>query len=169
MTTAAGVERELGWALTTVMKSYLRVAGESLGGVPGGPRGYLVLAAIGRGELGTQVALAQHLGVDRTMMTYLLDDLEEAGLVERRPDPADRRARRVTLTAGGLTRLAELRCSLRLAEESLLGALAEEERTALREMLYRLAEAMAPSNPCELARELEEQTAASVRSRRRRR
>ena len=31
-------------------------------------------------------------------MTYLLDDLEAAGLVERRPDPTDRRARRVAPT-----------------------------------------------------------------------
>jgi DNA-binding MarR family transcriptional regulator len=34
-------------------------------------------------------------------MTYLLDSLAEAGLVERRPDPADRRARRIVATARG--------------------------------------------------------------------
>ena len=34
-------------------------------------------------------------------MTYLLDDLEKAGLIERRPDPADRRARRIAATASG--------------------------------------------------------------------
>jgi DNA-binding MarR family transcriptional regulator len=68
------------------------MSGEAVAEVPGGPRGYLVLASLGRGEPSTQVALAQHLGVDRTMMTYLLDDLEDAGLVQRRPDPADRRA-----------------------------------------------------------------------------
>jgi hypothetical protein len=34
-----------------------------------------VLAAATRGEPGSQLALAQHLGVDRTVMTYLVDDL----------------------------------------------------------------------------------------------
>jgi len=34
---------------------------------------------------------AQQLGIDRTVMTHLLDDLERADLGERRPAPADRR------------------------------------------------------------------------------
>ena len=37
-------------------------------------------------------------------MTYLLDDLEQAGLIERRPEPADRRARRVVATDAGRAR-----------------------------------------------------------------
>ena len=82
MSTPTSVEKELGWALGTVVRNYLRMAGEALAEVPGGPRGYLVLAALGRGEPSTQAALAEHLGVDRTMMTYLLDDLEDAGLEE---------------------------------------------------------------------------------------
>jgi DNA-binding MarR family transcriptional regulator len=40
-------------------------------------------------------------------MTYLLDDLEAASLIERRPDPADRRARRIVATQKG-NELAEL-------------------------------------------------------------
>jgi hypothetical protein len=44
-----------------------------------------VLAVAGQGEPSSQVALAQHLGVDRTVMTYLLDDLEAAKLVAPHP------------------------------------------------------------------------------------
>ncbi|MGW1544775.1 MarR family transcriptional regulator [Streptomyces sp. NPDC002309] len=47
-------------------------------------------------------------GVDRTVMTYLLDDLERAGPVERRPDPSDRRSRHVVATEHGGQRWAEL-------------------------------------------------------------
>ena len=36
-----------------------------------------------------QARIAERLGLDRTVMTHLIDDLEEAGLVERRPDRAD--------------------------------------------------------------------------------
>ena len=168
MSTSASVETELGWALGTVMRNYMKVAGAAVAAVPGGPRGYLVLASLGRGEPSTQVALAQHLGVDRTMMTYLLDDLEDAGLVDRRPDPADRRARRVTLTDTGLAQLAEFMCGLRSAEDSMLEPLEPEERTQLRDLLRRLATAMAPVNPCQVVDELKGQNTTHTRRRRRR-
>src|ERR1700733_12114543 len=79
---------DLGWALGVVFRGYVKATHEALADLPGGPRGYQVLAAAAGDEHGSQLALAQHLGVDRTVMTYLLDDLESAGLIERRPDPA---------------------------------------------------------------------------------
>jgi DNA-binding MarR family transcriptional regulator len=148
-----GAEVDFGWALGAILRSYLRAAREAVADVPGGPRGYLVLAVAGQGEPSSQVALAQHLGVDRTAMTYLLDDLESAGLVERRPDPADRRARRVALTDAGLARLRELKAGLRHVEEGLLEALDDDDRSVLRALLQRLATTLAPANPCEIARE----------------
>jgi DNA-binding MarR family transcriptional regulator len=158
---------DLGWALGAVLRSYLHATREALVALPGGLRGYLVLAVSGRGEPSSQLALAQHLGVDRTVMTYLLDDLEAAGLVERRPDPADRRARRVLLTDAGRTRLHELKARLQGVEDDLLAPLEGDERDVLRGLLTRVATAVAPANPCELARELA--AAAPERPRRRRR
>jgi DNA-binding MarR family transcriptional regulator len=169
MNTPASVEAELGWALGTIARSYQRVAGETLINMPGGPRSFLVLAALERGEPGTQVALAQHLGVERTMMTYLLDDMEDEGLVERRPDPADRRARRVTLTETGQSRLTELSCALHRAEEEMLAPLEPEERALLRSLLRRLATTMAPVNPCEIVKQLDAQDGPNRHPRRRRR
>ena len=168
MSTPASIEAELGWALGTVMRNYLRVAGGALAEVPGGPKGYLVLSSLGTGQPSTQVALAQHLGVDRTMMTYLLDDLEEAGLVERRPDPADRRARRVSLTETGVARLTEFMCGLHNAEDALLEPLDPAERTQLRDLLRRLATAMAPVNPCQVMEEMKAQGVLHTGRRRRR-
>ena len=72
-------------------------------------------------------------------MTYLLDDLEKGGLIERRPDPADRRARRITVTDAGNAALCEVQRSLRAAEETLLEPLDPEERPVLRHLLFRLA------------------------------
>ena len=169
MDTPSSVEDELGWALGAIMRSYLRVAGAAVADVPGGPRGYLVLATVGQGELSTQLALAQHTGVDRTAMTYLLDDPENAGLLERRPDPSDRRARRVTLTETGLSRLSELQRGLHEAEEGLLEPLGQEERTVLRELLQRLAVTMSPANPCQMIQQLEADTAPGLPGKRRRR
>ena len=97
----AAPSSDLGWALGVLSRSYVKAVAATFADVPGGPRGYQVLAAAARDEHGSQLALAQHLGVDRTVMTYLLDSLAEAGLIERRPDPADRRARRIVATARG--------------------------------------------------------------------
>jgi DNA-binding MarR family transcriptional regulator len=47
--------------------------------------------------------LAARLGVDPPNLTTMVDDLERAGLVERRPHPTDRRAKVVVATAAGLT------------------------------------------------------------------
>ena len=119
MDTAERVAADLGWALGTIKRAYVEAATRVAAEVPGGTRGYLVLVTSGRGEPSSQLALAQHLGVNRTVMTYLLDDLERAGLVERRPDPADRRARRVAITDSGRTLLRELKDRLRQAEDEL--------------------------------------------------
>ncbi|WP_308257678.1 MarR family winged helix-turn-helix transcriptional regulator [Pseudonocardia lacus] len=139
MTAPETVETDFGWALGTVMRNYMQAAGQVMVGVPGGPRGYQVLAACGREGPRTQLALAHQLGLDRTVMTYLLDDLQKEGLVERRPDPADRRARRVELTDGGRARLCELAERLAETEERLLERLEPDERESLRRMLFRLA------------------------------
>lgn len=131
---------DLGWALGTVFRSYVKAAGIAFANLPGGPRGYQVLATAARGDADSQLALAQHLGVDRTVMTYLLDDLEGAGLIERRPDPADRRARRIVATKPGRELLDNLDRRLRAAEEQVLAGLADEaDRRTFRALLRQLA------------------------------
>jgi DNA-binding MarR family transcriptional regulator len=155
MAIPADLDADLGWSLGAVMRAYLRAAATVVADVPGGPRGHQVLAAAARGGAATQLALAQHLGVDRTVMTYLLDDLERAGLVARRPDPADRRARRIQLTDAGRVRWEELERSLRAAEDDLLAPLDAAERAVLRELLARLAGRTGPANPCQVAAEME--------------
>ncbi len=55
-------------------------------------------------------------------MVYLLDNLESAGLVTRRPDPADRRVRQVLITDKGTMTLGEARELLGVAEATLPGS-----------------------------------------------
>jgi DNA-binding MarR family transcriptional regulator len=156
MTSPADVESDFGWALGTVMRAYLRIAGEAVADLPGGPRGYQVLTSASCGEPRSQLAMAQQLGVDRTVMTYLLDDLEKAGLVERKPDPADRRARRVLVTETGTARLCDVVRKLRRVEERLLDPLDPAERDTLRSLLQRVATAVGEdrADPCDVAEEM---------------
>lgn len=157
MTTPAAVEADLGWALAAVMRTYLRATGSTLGDVPGGPRGFQVLTTCRHGVAPTQLALARKLGLDRTVMTHLLDDLERAGLVERRPDPADRRARRIVVTDDGGALLDELDRRLASVEETVLTALDPAERRTLRALLSKAAVAgCPPADACTVAREMEE-------------
>jgi DNA-binding MarR family transcriptional regulator len=98
-----------------------------------------VLSIAAAGACRNQAGIAEHLGVDRTVMTYLLDDLEGARLIERRPDPADRRSRQILLTAKGERRLARLGARIAEVERSLLADLTEPEARQLRALLGRAA------------------------------
>jgi DNA-binding MarR family transcriptional regulator len=154
-----GLRNDLGWALGVVFRGYAKAASAAFTDVPGGPRGYQVLAAAARSEPGSQQELAHHLGVDRTVMTYLLDDLERAGLIERHPDPADRRARRIAPTDRGRALLGDLDQRLGAAEDHVLAGLDDGDRRAFRALLCQAAahastlDPAAGSNACALADE----------------
>ncbi|WP_245614102.1 MarR family winged helix-turn-helix transcriptional regulator [Actinokineospora inagensis] len=133
------VESDLGWALGAVFRGYVRAAEQVLAGLPGGPRGYQVLTTAIEGESCSQQTLAHRLGVDKTVMTYLIDDLERTGLVERRPDPTDRRARLLSATDAGHRRHTETTAALHAVEAEVLTPLTPTERETLRDLLRKLA------------------------------
>ncbi|MEU1510848.1 MarR family transcriptional regulator [Streptomyces sp. NPDC005811] len=81
--------------------------------------------------------LAQKLKCEPSNVTGIVDRLESRGLVERRPDPADRRVKLAAATEEGRGVAKGLRESLRFAREPLAG-LAEEEREVLRGLLRRM-------------------------------
>ena len=134
---------DLGLALSVVLRAYLDAAGAVFGDIPGSARGYQILASAAHHAPPTQLALAQHLGIDRSVLTYLLDDLEGCKLIERRPDPADRRARRIVLTRKGETVRQQLGQRLADAEQRALRGLDDADQKALRELLWRASSAVA--------------------------
>ncbi|MCI3244935.1 MarR family winged helix-turn-helix transcriptional regulator [Streptomyces spinosisporus] len=136
-----GLDSDLGWSIRMVSAAFRRVATAAVEDLPGGPRGYLVLVALASGETPSQLALAQQVHLDRTVMTYLLDDLESDGLITRRPDPRDRRARQVVITDEGRARLQRAREALEVAEGRLLSALGDDDADQLRRLLARVAHA----------------------------
>ncbi|MFF4355545.1 MarR family winged helix-turn-helix transcriptional regulator [Streptomyces sp. NPDC001604] len=81
--------------------------------------------------------LAQKLKCEPSNVTGIVDRLESRGLVERRPDPADRRVKLAAATQEGRRVAKDLRESLRFAREPLAG-LGREERLALRGLLQRM-------------------------------
>ena len=105
-------------------------------------RDYTVLIAAERaaieGAARTQLALAQAARLDKSTMVVALDALEEEGLVERRPDPKDRRARIVVPTHAGRELLRRAEDVVLGVEDEVLADFGGEERRALRGLLTRL-------------------------------
>jgi DNA-binding MarR family transcriptional regulator len=87
----------------------------------------------------SQQEVAQRLGVDRTTMVILIDELEGKGLVQRRRDPDDRRKNVVALTGTGRVTLREASRATAEAERRFLGPLSGEEIAGLRQALRAVA------------------------------
>lgn len=83
-------------------------------------------------------ALAEAAGMTQQSMGELVTHLERGGYVERRPDPADRRARLVVVTAAGAEALALAGAHIRRIEEALAGELGESALDGVRAALARV-------------------------------
>jgi DNA-binding MarR family transcriptional regulator len=108
------------------------------------PYHYAILSVLDEGERDTQGAIADALGYDRGQLVGLLDELEDAGLVERQRDPSDRRRQVVRMTPAGKKMLAKLRALSRRIDDEFLAALDPRDRATLHEILLELAESHVP-------------------------
>jgi DNA-binding MarR family transcriptional regulator len=102
-------------------------------------RSYSVLLLTADESRPSQRELAEFLRLDPSQVVSLVDDLQSRGLVERRPDPADRRANVVVATDAGRQVAAAARETARTAEEQVHGQLTRDERQTLTELLRVLA------------------------------
>jgi DNA-binding MarR family transcriptional regulator len=98
-----------------------------------------VLIAIDGAAPLSQAEAAGRLGVDRTTMVALIDELEEAGLVRRQRDSADRRKNVVVLTEAGRATLATATTASQAAERQFLRPLPSAQAAALRGALQAVA------------------------------
>ena len=99
-----------------------------------------MLSHLAANEGQSQQALSRALGMHRSAVVALVDELERRGLAERRRDPVDRRAYRLYLTRQGGELLAELQRVAEEDEAELLTALNASERSQLISLLQRVAE-----------------------------
>ncbi|MGD0420164.1 MAG: MarR family transcriptional regulator [Xanthobacteraceae bacterium] len=97
---------------------------------------WAVLVRVDRFEGLNQSELAEGLDLQPITLTRLLDKLSDSGLIERRPDPADRRAKRLFLTAAArplLERLSDL------GEETMANTLAGVDVASVELMVSKLS------------------------------
>ena len=130
----------VGFILSKLSQRVIRLAEAKMAALGIQTKHVGVLATIvERGPL-SQKAVGEALLIDRTTMVQLADKLESLGLVERRPDPVDRRVRRLHLTADGKTAYRRARSLVREAEAHLLDCLPAEDRRKLHRLLVRVLE-----------------------------
>ncbi|MCU1513450.1 MAG: hypothetical protein JWO10_540 [Microbacteriaceae bacterium] len=144
---ASDIESTLGWSLGVVFRAWQEAMQRALVELPHGSRGFQILLTVANDGPPTQAALAAHLGIDRTVLTYVLDDLVAEGLLERMTDSADRRVRRLQLTAKGKSTISRLELSAGAAEADMLGSLSAEQRTALAHSLGEAATQIHRADP----------------------
>jgi DNA-binding MarR family transcriptional regulator len=109
---------------------------------PAGSRGYhyRLLAALEEFGPASQARLSGRAGVDRSDVVAALNDLAARGMVERTPDPADRRRNIVTITPAGRAHLRRLDRLLAGVQDELLAPLSPAERAQLVRLLTRILE-----------------------------
>ena len=127
--------RELAFAINDVAR-LLRTFADHAAGRFGMTRAkWAVLARLDRFEGLKQTDLAEMLDLQPITLTRLLDGLADNGLIERRPDPDDRRAKRLFLTPAARPLLERLAA---LGEDLMETALAGLEPSDVDALLGRL-------------------------------
>jgi DNA-binding MarR family transcriptional regulator len=127
----------LGYLLKHAQSALTAHTGAALAPLGVNGRDLAVLTVLGGAEPLAQQQAATQLGVDRTTMVALVDALTQKGLVERRPDPTDRRRNQVHLTTAGRRVLDEGSRLHAAAERQFLAALDDEEIHRLKSLLRR--------------------------------
>lgn len=129
----------LGWALATLLRDYQAQVEAALAGLPSGARAFLVMTHVEKETCHSQIAIAERVGLDKTTLTYLLDDLEREELIKRTTDPNDRRSRHISLTAKGSNALARYTSAVEQVDQHILARLGVEDAAQFRLSLMKVA------------------------------
>ena len=103
------------------------------------PREFAVLRAVKANDGHSQQTLAERLRIPPSRMVAIVDELESRGLIERRPDPHDRRVRALYVTTSGRTLLQDAFSLVVHHERAISEVLTVKERAELLTLLNRIA------------------------------
>lgn len=92
------------------------------------------------GEGLTQRELASLMAIENPTLVRLLDSLEQQGLIERRPCPSDRRARRLHLTNAGRAFMDDLSERAEVLREEMLEGISDKEIECTVKVFHKILE-----------------------------
>jgi DNA-binding MarR family transcriptional regulator len=136
---AIALTDDVGFLLSRASGLVVRASNASLAGHGLRVRSYSVLLLAADSDEGvSQRELADVLGLDPSQVVLLVDELAAAGLVERRPSPADRRTKLVVATDAGRAARTRAAADVGATLTRQLAELTAGEQHLLRELLTRL-------------------------------
>lgn len=126
------------WLISEVSRVAHRLLTNKL--ATAGSRGYhyRVLAALQEFGPASQANLGRHTGMDRSDVVASVNELASRGLVDRSPDPADRRRNIITITQAGTAHLRRLEQLLADVQDQLAAPLSQAERHQLIRLLTQI-------------------------------
>lgn len=130
--------RSVGFTISTTGYAIARRFRELLEPLGLEPREFALLRTVAASEGVTQQAISERMGVAPSRMVAFVDSLERRRLLERRPNPDDRRARALFLTPDGRELLGRAFAVAVEHEQRLCGELSAEEREQLLDLLARV-------------------------------
>jgi MarR family transcriptional regulator, transcriptional regulator for hemolysin len=138
LTAPPSLTSELCWLLSRASHNLTTEMTAALEDVGISPRAHAVLTAAMTGEH-TQTEIARIVGLDKTTMVVTVDELEAAGLAERRSSSTDRRARVIAVTEAGVRSVKRADKVLDRVRDDVLSTLEPDERQVFLNALARLA------------------------------
>ena len=103
-----------------------------------GPRAFSALSLIVEFPNLSQSELARRLGIERSGLVAIVDELEARGFLQRNPVPGDRRVQALSATRAGRAAFARAQAAVLDHEDRLLSDLSPQERETLIELLRRI-------------------------------
>ncbi len=128
------------WLLTQTANHAHRLVTAGFSAVQARGYHFRVLATLEEFGPASQAGLGRRSGIHVSEMVATINELAEGGLVERAPDPSDRRRNVISLTTAGKRQLRRLDKQLAERQNELLAPLSAEERQRLTDLLSKLLE-----------------------------
>src|SRR6266487_586517 len=132
-------EEDFAYRLVQLGLHLARQFGERLAPLGLEPRHAGMLTRLAAHQGLSQQALGELTGLNPTRMVFLVDELEQRGLVERRRNTTDRRSYALYLTAQGRDTLRQIQAAGNLHQDQIGASLTQAERSQLANLLRRLA------------------------------
>jgi DNA-binding MarR family transcriptional regulator len=126
------------WLLTQTASHASRLVGDGFSSVHARGYHYRLLATLDEFGPASQAALGRRSGIHLSDMVAAINELADGKLVERAPDPADRRRNIISLTTAGKRQLRRLEKRLAETQDELLAPLSPQDRQRLTQLLSRL-------------------------------
>lgn len=126
------------WLLTQTAAHAHRLVSDTFAAADARGYHYRILATLDEFGPASQADLGRRTAIHLSDMVGSINELADQGLVERSPDPSDRRRNIISVTGAGLRRLKDLHAQLVRTQDELLAPLSKREREQLTGLLARL-------------------------------